>query len=173
MHKSFERIKQMVIKEFIQVLRDKRMKAIIFVIPVLQTLVFGFAVTTDVNNIPTAVMDLDNSFESRELVGRFASSGYFTIIASPADPAAVQELLDRATVSVAIQINRGFSADLKRNIPAIGPGARRRHGFQHDDGCRGLCEQHHQKVLPRTLMDPARGLRPGSTCGSAHGTTPN
>jgi ABC-2 type transport system permease protein len=118
MHKSFERIKQMVIKEFIQVLRDKRMKAIIFVIPVLQTLVFGFAVTTDVNNIPTAVIDLDNSFESRELVGRFASSGYFTIIASPTDPAAVQELLDRATVSVAIQINRGFSADLKRNISA-------------------------------------------------------
>lgn len=118
MHKSFERIKQMVIKEFIQVLRDKRMKAIIFVIPVVQTLVFGFAVTTDVNNIPTAVIDLDNSFESRELVDRFASSGYFTIIARPADPAAVQELLDRATVSVAIQINRGFSADLKRNIPA-------------------------------------------------------
>jgi ABC-2 type transport system permease protein len=118
MHKSFERIKQMVIKEFIQVLRDKRMKAIIFVIPVLQTLVFGFAVTTDVTNIPTAVMDLDNSFASRELVDRFASSGYFTIIASPTDPAAIQDLLDRATVSVAIQINRGFSADLKRNIPA-------------------------------------------------------
>jgi ABC-2 type transport system permease protein len=118
MHKAFERIKQMVIKEFIQVLRDKRMKAIIFVIPVLQTLVFGFAVTTDVNNIPTAVIDLDNSFESRELVGRFASSGYFTIIASPTNPAVIRELLDRATVSVAIQINRGFSADLKRNIPA-------------------------------------------------------
>ena len=118
MRKSLERIKQMVIKEFIQVLRDRRMKAIIFVIPVLQTLVFGFAVTTDVNNIPTAVIDLDNSFESRELVSRFASSGYFTIIASPKTPIAVQELLDRATVSVAIQINRGFSSDLKRRVPA-------------------------------------------------------
>jgi len=118
MHKALERIKQMVIKEFIQVLRDKRMKAIIFVIPVVQTLVFGFAVTTDVNNIPTAVIDLDNSFASRELVGRFASSGYFTIIASPTNSSAVQDLLDRATVSIAIQINRGFSADLKRNIPA-------------------------------------------------------
>ena len=118
MRKSLERIKQMVIKEFIQILRDKRMKAIIFVVPVLQTLVFGFAVTTDVNNIPTAVMDLDNSFESRELVGRFASSGYFTIIATPSTPGAVQELLDRATVSVALQINRGFSADLKKGIPA-------------------------------------------------------
>src|SRR3990172_4479651 len=118
MKKSFERIKQMVIKEFIQVLRDKRMKAIIFVVPVLQTLVFGFAVTTDVNNIPTAVVDLDNSFESRELAGRFASSGYFKILASPTTPGAVQELLDRATVAVVLQINHGFSADLKRRIPA-------------------------------------------------------
>ena len=42
----------MVIKEFIQIFRDKRMKAIVFVIPVLQTLVFGYAVTTDVNNVP-------------------------------------------------------------------------------------------------------------------------
>jgi ABC-2 type transport system permease protein len=75
-------------------------------------------VTTDVNNIPTAVIDLDNSFESRELVARFASSGYFTILASPTTPGAVQELLDRATVALAIQINRGFSADLKRRIPA-------------------------------------------------------
>jgi ABC-2 type transport system permease protein len=117
MHKSVERIKQMVIKEFIQILRDNRMKAIVFVVPVLQTLVFGFAVTTDVNNIPTAVVDLDNSFESRELVGRFTSSGYFSIVASPTTPGAVQNLLDRAVVSVALQINRGFSADLKRRVP--------------------------------------------------------
>ncbi len=115
--KRFERIKRMVIKEFIQILRDKRMKAIIFVIPVLQTLVFGFAVTTDVNKIPTAVMDLDNSFESRELIKRFASSGYFTIQATPDSPDAVRELLDRASVSIAIQINRGFSADLKKKVP--------------------------------------------------------
>jgi len=108
----------MVIKEFIQVLRDKRMKAIIFVVPVLQTLVFGFAVTTDVNNIPTAVIDLDNSYESRELVRRFASSGYFTVLATPSSPGAVRELLDRSSVSIALQINRGFSADLKRKIPA-------------------------------------------------------
>jgi ABC-2 type transport system permease protein len=118
MHKAVARIKQMVIKEFIQILRDKRMKAIVFVVPVLQTLVFGFAVTTDVNNIPTAVIDLDNSFESRELAGRFASSGYFTILSSPTTPGAVQELLDRATVSVVLQINHGFSADLKKRVPA-------------------------------------------------------
>lgn len=112
-----ERIRQMVIKEFIQILRDKRMKAIVFVIPVLQTLVFGFAVTTDVNNILTAVVDLDKSLESRELIGRLASSGYFRIVARPESPHQLRELLDRAQVTVALQINRGFSTDLKRNRP--------------------------------------------------------
>ncbi|MGE5173096.1 MAG: ABC transporter permease [Betaproteobacteria bacterium] len=117
MSKAQERIKHMVIKEFIQIFRDRRMKAIVFVLPLLQTMVFGYAVTTDVNNIPTAVYDVDRSFESRELVRRFASSGYFQVLAETMSPAEIQELLDTAKVSVAIQINRGFSKDLKRLSP--------------------------------------------------------
>jgi len=117
MQKTSERIRQMVIKEFIQILRDTRMKAIVFVIPVLQTLVFGFAVTTDVNNVPTAVLDLDKSFESRELIRRFEASGYFKIQVMPGSPAQVQELLDRSTVTVALQINPKFGMDLLRRIP--------------------------------------------------------
>ena len=115
---KLERIKQMVIKEFIQIFRDKRMKAIVFVIPILQTIVFGYAVTTDVNNIPMAVTDNDGSPESRELVRRFSASGYFHIQAAPASPAAVQELLDRSDVSVAIRVDHGFASDLNRGIPA-------------------------------------------------------
>jgi ABC-2 type transport system permease protein len=107
----------MVIKEFIQILRDTRMKAIVFVIPVLQTLVFGFAVTTDVNNVPTAVIDLDHSFESRELVRRFEASGYFYIRVMPGSPAQVQELLDRSAVTVALQVNPKFGEDISRRIP--------------------------------------------------------
>jgi ABC-2 type transport system permease protein len=118
MQAKLERIKQMVVKEFIQVFRDKRMKAIVFVIPILQTIVFGYAVTTDVNNIPTAVMDNDRSPESRELIRRFAASGYFQIKATPDAPAAVQDLLDRADVAVAIRIDHGFSSHLKRGMPA-------------------------------------------------------
>lgn len=117
MHKSIERIKQMVVKEFIQIFRDKRMKAIIFVIPVIQTMVFGYAVTTDVNNIPTAVYDLDMSYESRELVRKLVASGYFSIRNYVASPAETQDLLDRGKVTMALQINRGFSEDLKQRTP--------------------------------------------------------
>jgi hypothetical protein len=67
----FERITQMLIKEFIQILRDPRMRTVIFVMPLVQTLVFGYAVTTDVTHIPTAIFDLDNSRASRELAARF------------------------------------------------------------------------------------------------------
>lgn len=106
----------MVLKEFIQIFRDKRMKAIVFVIPLLQTMVFGYAVTTDVNNIPTAIYDLDKSFESRELSRRLEASGYFNIIYAPESTAEIQNLLDKGKITVAIQINRGFSADIKRQI---------------------------------------------------------
>ncbi len=113
----FERIKQMVIKEFIHILRDRRMKAIVFVVPFLQTLVFGYAVTTDVSNVPAAIYDLDRSLESRELVRRMTASGYFQVLFRPESAAAVQDLLDRGKVTLALQINRGFSADLRSSKP--------------------------------------------------------
>lgn len=112
-----ERIRQMVIKEFIQLFRDKRMKAIVFVTPIMQLMLFGYAVTTDVNRITTAFYDLDKSFESRELSQRLEASGYFRIVFHPESPQQVQELLDRSEVLCAVQINRGFSSDLKRRVP--------------------------------------------------------
>jgi ABC-2 type transport system permease protein len=53
----FERLRAMLIKEFIQVFRDPRMRIVLFVLPVLQTIIFGYAVDMDVKNIPTAVID--------------------------------------------------------------------------------------------------------------------
>ncbi len=117
MRKSIERIKQMVIKEFIHILRDRRMKAIVFVVPFLQTLVFGFAVTTDVSKVPTAIYDLDRSRQSREMVRRMTASGYFQVLFLPESATQVQNLLDRGKVTVALQINRGFAADLGRRKP--------------------------------------------------------
>ncbi|MGW8255897.1 MAG: hypothetical protein ACWGMZ_00275, partial [Thermoguttaceae bacterium] len=61
----FERIKHMLIKEFIQVFRDPRMRMVIFVIPCIQVLVIGYAVSTDVKHVRTAILDLDNTQVSR------------------------------------------------------------------------------------------------------------
>jgi ABC-2 type transport system permease protein len=115
----WERVYRMLVKEFIQVLRDPRMKAVIFVMPVLQLILFGYAVTTDVVHIRTAVYDLDRSTESRALVERFTASGYFSVTARPDDPRTRDELLDKGEVVIAIQINSGFADDLKSGRLAL------------------------------------------------------
>jgi drug efflux transport system permease protein len=117
MLKSVERIKQIVIKEFIQAFRDKRMRFFLFVPPLVQLVMFGYVVSLDVNNIRTALLDFDKSPESRELARRLESSGYFTIIERPESAEEVRALMDRGDVLCAIQINRGFGRDLKKNAP--------------------------------------------------------
>jgi ABC-2 type transport system permease protein len=107
------RIKHMLIKEFIQVFRDPKMKAVIFVLPMMQTLVFGYAVTTDVQHVATAVYDLDRSVESRDLVSRFVSSKYFRVLAHVETDRAARDLLDRGRVAAVLRFDRGFSADLR------------------------------------------------------------
>ena len=109
----FERIWRMVVKEFIQLLRDRRMKAVVFGAPIMQMLLFGYAVTTDVNNIRAAIYDGDNSYESREIVRRMAASGYFTIVKNMETPKETDAVLDRGEATMALIIAHGFSADIK------------------------------------------------------------
>ena len=114
-----ERIKQMLIKEFIQIFRDPRMKAVIFLMPAVQLVVFGYAVTTDVRHVRLAVYDLDHSEASRELVARFVKSGYFDIAAYAGTPEQVRRLMDRGQVQAAVQIHRGFMEDLRAGRTAV------------------------------------------------------
>ncbi len=109
----FERIKHMLKKEFIQIFRDQRMKGVIFVFPVIQLLIFGYAVTIDVKNIVTAVQDRDNSVFSRELVARFIKSGYFTVIAYVDDDRRAQELVDRGEAQMVLFMPKGFGAAIQ------------------------------------------------------------
>jgi ABC-2 type transport system permease protein len=108
----FERIRHMLVKEFIQVFRDPKMRGVIFMMPIIQTLVFGYAVTTDVKHVRTAVYDLDHSVASRDLTARFVRSGYFEIVADVTREADVRTLMDRGEVRAVLQFNRGFGADL-------------------------------------------------------------
>ena len=113
-----ERIKHMLIKEFIQIFRDPRMRGVIFLMPIIQLFVFGYAVTTDVKHIPTMVYDLDNSVASRELVSRFTSSGYFELIGHAPHERRIRELMDRGDIGAAFQIDKGFEEDLLAGRPA-------------------------------------------------------
>jgi len=108
-----ERLKHMLIKEFIQVFRDPRMRAVIFVVPVMQLLVFGYAVSTDVKHVTSAVFDLDHSVTSRELVSRFVESGYFDVVEHVTSEARARALLDRGEVRVVLHMDKGFEEDLR------------------------------------------------------------
>lgn len=107
-----ERLLCMLRKEFIQVLRNPRMRAVIFVMPVIQVLVIGYAVNTDVRHVRTAVYDLDNTPASRELLARFTGSGCFDIVRRVAHEREVQSLMDAGDVKVILRLNRGFAEDI-------------------------------------------------------------
>jgi ABC-2 type transport system permease protein len=107
------RLKSMLVKEFIQALRNPRMRVILFLPPLIQLMIFGYAANTDIRNISLAVYDLDNTPESRELSGHFSSSGYFRIAAHPAGPREIRRLIDEGRVSAALQINPGFARQLR------------------------------------------------------------
>ena len=115
----WERLKHMLVKEFIQILRDPRMKAIVFVTPILQLVVLGYAVTTDVREIPTAVADFDRTQAARELVRRFERSGYFRVVERVDEARALGRLLDAGRVKAALQLDPGFDTDLKRGRTAL------------------------------------------------------
>ncbi len=102
----------MLVKEFIQLFRDPRMKSIVFLVPAIQTIVFGYAATTDVRHILTAVIDRDNSPQSRELAARFVRSGYFDVTEYVDDEGRARHLLDHGAVQAILRMNKGFGADL-------------------------------------------------------------
>jgi len=105
----WSRLKVMLLKELIQAFRNPRMRLILFLPPVIQLLVFGYAANMDIRNIPLAVYDLDNSPESREMIVNFAASGYFRLTHWANRPADIKRWLDTGEVSAALQINHGFA----------------------------------------------------------------
>ncbi len=109
----FERLKTMLIKEFTQILRDPKMRFVIFAVPVVQIFIFGYAVNTDVKHIATAVYDLDNSAMSRDLVARLEQSGYFDIVRRVGGAAEIRRLIDRGEVKAALQMDHGFEDALR------------------------------------------------------------
>ena len=78
---------------------------------------FGYVATFDVNSISTAFYDLDQSSESRELERQLTSSGYFAVRYRPTSTQEISDLIHRGKALCAIQVNSGFSKDLKRGIP--------------------------------------------------------
>ncbi len=109
----WERIHTVLLKEFRSVLRDPRMRMVIFGLPVVQTLIFGYAVSLDVRHVRLGILDRDGTPASRALVTRFTGSAYFDAIAYTQDEAAARRLIDASDAAAILQINSGYEDHLR------------------------------------------------------------
>jgi drug efflux transport system permease protein len=114
----WQRLLQIIRKEFIQAFREPRMRVMMIVPPLMQLIIFGYAVNLDVENAKLAWVDLDHSGASRELRAAFEGSAYFTISAFPTNEEQVQAVLDRGQVQAVVQVLPGFSSDIERGKTA-------------------------------------------------------
>ena len=111
---SWERIVIIFRKELVQALRDPRMRFLLFLPPMIQLIVFGFAVNLDVDHARIAWMDLDRTPASRELRERFEGSGRFDVVAAPRNEQEVQNVLDRGQAEAVVRILPEFERNLRR-----------------------------------------------------------
>lgn len=108
-----KRIFYLIQKEFRQIRRDKAMLAIIFVVPLIQTIVLGFAMTVDVKNIRLIVYDADRSAISRELYRRFEANPYFDMVGYAESPEQIRASLDQWEAQISLFVPLHFGRDLE------------------------------------------------------------
>jgi ABC-2 type transport system permease protein len=116
---KLERIGQVMRKEFIQIRRDPRLARLIVIAPIIQLVVFGYAVSTDIRGTATFVVDQDRTQASRELVDAFTGSGYFKVVDRSDRPHDLIRALDHGRAVLGLQIPPGFSEDLARGDAAV------------------------------------------------------
>jgi ABC-2 type transport system permease protein len=114
----FGRILSLVTKEFLQLQRDTWTRFRLTAPVLVQMILFGYAATFEVNHVSTAVLDLDHSQESRELISHFAASGRFQIVETARTPADIRKAIDRSDAAVAIIIQAGFTEQLRKGASA-------------------------------------------------------
>jgi ABC-2 type transport system permease protein len=86
--------------------------------PIFQLIIFGYAANLDVKHIRTAVRDLDQSVDSRDLIARFGSSKYFDVVSFPQTPREVEDLIKKGEIMLSMEIPSGFSRKLKKGDTA-------------------------------------------------------
>ncbi len=117
---SFGRLVAVVVKEFIQMRRDRLTFAMMVGIPIMQLLLFGYAINSDPRHLPTAVLSHDNGPFSRAILAAMQNSTYFRLTVTAESVAEVDRMLDRGTVQFAVEIPVGFERRLMRgDIPAL------------------------------------------------------
>ena len=104
-------------KEFQELRRNPRMVRVLLVAPVLQLILLGYAATTDVKNVPTLVVDADRTPASRDLIGCFEGSPYFSIVGVTSNNQDINTALERRTAWLALSIPAGYGEAIGNGTP--------------------------------------------------------
>lgn len=110
---NFRRLRAVARKEFLHIVRDSRSLALALLLPLIMLIMFGYALSLDVDRIPTVVCDQDRSPESRDLIRRFSGSRYFTIERNIDAMSAIDYEIDSSRALVALTVPRDFGKDLQ------------------------------------------------------------
>jgi ABC-2 type transport system permease protein len=151
-----------ILKEFIQLKRDRLTFGMIIGIPVIQLMLFGFAINTDPKHLPTAVLSADSSPWSRSLLAAMQNSGYFRIEQQLQNEAQLERALAQGDVQFAITIPENFGRKLVRGerpvllveADATDPGA--------VGSALAVLERISQQALARDLQGALADLAPGA-----------
>ena len=111
---SLDRMLAVLVKEFIQLTRDRLTYALILAVPCIQMLLFGYAINTDPRHLPTAVLVQENSVFARSVVAGIANSTYFDIVRQVRTPAELDQLVRTGQVQFAITIPGDFTRRVVR-----------------------------------------------------------
>jgi ABC-2 type transport system permease protein len=101
-------------KELRQLRRDRMTIAMMVVIPLMQLMLFGYAINTDVRHMPTVIYDQDHSAESRDLYRSLEATGFYDVIGEVRDYAEIERAMRSATAKVALVIPARFASNIKR-----------------------------------------------------------
>jgi ABC-2 type transport system permease protein len=99
-------------KEFLHIVRDPRSLTMALALPMLMILLFGWALTLDVDRIPTLILDNDRTQESRDLVGRFQGSRYFQVVGEARSYREIESLIDQNRCMLGVVIQQDYARDL-------------------------------------------------------------
>ncbi len=110
---SRRRVTAIARKEFLHILRDSRSLILALALPFVMLALFGYALSLDVDRIPTVVYDRDGTPESRDLIQQFSGSRYFDIVGYASRPAELDRAIDQSKALMAISIPQNFGRDLE------------------------------------------------------------
>lgn len=156
----------MIRKEFLQLRRDHRMFPIIFIAPVIQLVILGYAANLDVKRIPSVVCDMDRTQASRDFISRFVNSGYFTMRYVVDRMEDVDDVIDKWKAAVGIIIPNGFGKRLilegkPAQVQIITDGAESQSAVIALNYATMIIAKHNETVLAERIARSGKEIRSG------------